>query len=147
MCMISLIVFTNIYLGHAWTFFIQIHNNKDSLWEYKLYVTNSPNEIKFHLKWKIFFSFCPLDTTSPQIILWFCLKIEQQKMYGPNRFCRLFKTWLVKASSTIPIFWKPIYIFFKNFGQIFKWSKTNQPDQFSQVFKIIMYFKRHLTFR
>ena len=45
--MISLIVFTDQYQGHVWTFYtngfslhsnhIQIHNNKDSSWEYKHY--------------------------------------------------------------------------------------------------------------
>ena len=46
--MISLIVFTNNYQGDVWTFYtngfslrsneIQIHNNKDSSWEYKQYI-------------------------------------------------------------------------------------------------------------
>ena len=53
MCVISLIVFTDKYLGHVWTFYtngfslhsnyIQIHNNnKDSSWEYKHYILSCP---------------------------------------------------------------------------------------------------------
>ena len=44
MCVISLIVFTDQYQGHVWTFYtngfslysnyIQIHKHKDSSWEY-----------------------------------------------------------------------------------------------------------------
>ena len=60
MCMISLIVFTDKYQGHVQNGFslhsnyIQIHNNKDSSWEYKHYMFNKQF---FNLLGYIFTSF------------------------------------------------------------------------------------------
>ena len=64
--MISLIVFTDKYQGHVWTFctkwlslhsnYIQIHNNKDYSWEHKHYMKNEQNEREI-VQWMIEYFF------------------------------------------------------------------------------------------